>query len=183
VQSAKSPHPGACEPRNEAECGYSNWTSVNGRPLTNTRCVSDSGALTARSSHNFGAIESHLRNILRVRGRKVRGRHCQRSGRSGFWIGRAKHTLILPADPATPGMAAQDRRPFTTPLCRNAYCIACDFFHLRKSLNSSCCSRVLSGLGWAEDSTSAFDPCHAGNAPGARAPRCQHFWFVSRFVR
>ena len=64
------------------------------------------------------------------------------------------------------------------------YCIACDFCHLRKSLNSSCCSRVLSGLGWAEDSTSALDPCSAGNAPiGARVPRCQHFWFVSRFVR
>jgi hypothetical protein len=24
-------------------CGYSNWTSVNGRPLTNAECVSDSG--------------------------------------------------------------------------------------------------------------------------------------------
>ena len=60
-------------------------------------------------------------------------------------------------------------------LCRNAYCIARDFCHLRKSLNSSCCSRVLSGLGWSYNSTSAFDSCSAGNAPiGARAPRCQH---------
>jgi hypothetical protein len=32
--------------------------SVNGRPLTNTRCVSDSDALATRSSQNFGTIES-----------------------------------------------------------------------------------------------------------------------------
>jgi len=53
--------------RDEAKCGYSNWTSVNDHPLMDARCVSDSGELSTRSSQNFGAIESGLRSVARWR--------------------------------------------------------------------------------------------------------------------
>jgi len=96
--------------RNRAKCGYSNWTLINSRPLTNARCVSDSGELATRSSQNFGSIESRFRNMLRVRGREVQGRPLSPVRPLGLSDrARAKHTLTG-AQPIRRRREWQDRR-------------------------------------------------------------------------
>ena len=62
IRLKKSPHAGSVR-ATEMRRSVGMARTINDRPLTNGRCVSDSGELATRSSKNFGSIESGLRMV------------------------------------------------------------------------------------------------------------------------